>query len=307
MLDRRSVLALLAVSLLARPVRAQQWPTRPIALTVGFPPSGLFDVIARAVANGLSQALGQQVVVENVPGAGGTIAAARVANSAPDGYRILLAGSDIFLSQQGRELLPAASVARVPIVLVTREGLTLQALRGLPNPRVYAPGYHPPLLLRQLFPNAQSIDFQNPSGAINAMRAKNLDAAIVSYPAVRAAIAAGQVNAVAVAGGTGIQQFANVPAMELSQPALGIAFVGMFVARNTANEIVTRLNGAVGQVLNSPAIRESFETLGVLPAPAPVDIFRRDIQVQYGVTPDPCKKKDTCENDKSCPRPCPTS
>lgn len=89
----RSALAALATLLLAAPAVAQDWPQRPVRLVIGFPPGGGTDVVARLVAQRLGEALGQPVVAENRPGAGGTIGAAAVAQAAPDGYTLGIATS----------------------------------------------------------------------------------------------------------------------------------------------------------------------------------------------------------------------
>src|SRR3974390_16682 len=82
--------ACLTAILAAAPAKAQSWPTRPITMVVPFGAGGAVDIMARVLAPGLSEALGQQVIVENVAGAGGTTGTARVAKAAPDGYQLLL-------------------------------------------------------------------------------------------------------------------------------------------------------------------------------------------------------------------------
>src|SRR5262245_38748385 len=87
--------ALLAVSAAAGHALAQSYPTRPVTLVLGFSPGGPSDVMARIFGKKLEQVLGQPVVIENRPGAGGNIAAEHVARAAPDGYTLLLANSGI--------------------------------------------------------------------------------------------------------------------------------------------------------------------------------------------------------------------
>src|SRR5215475_2828712 len=84
----RNVVAALTVLVMAfiLPAHAQNWPTRPVTMVVPFPPGGGTDVLGRIVAHRLSEILGQQVVVENLGGAGGMIGSAHVVNAAPDGY-----------------------------------------------------------------------------------------------------------------------------------------------------------------------------------------------------------------------------
>src|SRR5438128_5711372 len=89
-ISRLAAAALLASALASGSAAAQPYPNRPITLVVPFPPGGATDAIARIIQDGMSQSLGQQIVVENIGGAGGMIAAARAARAAPDGYTILL-------------------------------------------------------------------------------------------------------------------------------------------------------------------------------------------------------------------------
>jgi tripartite-type tricarboxylate transporter receptor subunit TctC len=114
-----------AFSLLAQ---AQGYPNRPVKLLVGFPPGGSTDLAARALAERLSQALGQPVVVENKPGASGNIAADQVARSAPDGYSLLMAATSFATSpaffkdlswDPVKSFTPVSLVATVPIIAVT--------------------------------------------------------------------------------------------------------------------------------------------------------------------------------------------
>src|SRR5207302_8892849 len=89
-ISRLAAAALLASALASGPAAAQPYPNRPITLVVPFPPGGATDAIARIIQDGMSQSLGQQIVIENIGGAGGMIAAGRAVRAAPDGYTVLL-------------------------------------------------------------------------------------------------------------------------------------------------------------------------------------------------------------------------
>src|SRR5262249_28331768 len=97
-LPRRNFLHLAAgaamLPAVSRGALAQAYPTRPVRIIVGFPPAGSADIFARLIAQWLSERLGQQVIVENRPGAGGNLATETVAKASPDGYTLLLAGSN---------------------------------------------------------------------------------------------------------------------------------------------------------------------------------------------------------------------
>src|SRR5207245_5734332 len=89
-ISRLAAAALLASAVASGSAAAQPYPNRPITLVVPFPPGGATDAIARIIQDGMSQSLGQQIVIENIGGAGGMIAAGRAARAAPDGYTVLL-------------------------------------------------------------------------------------------------------------------------------------------------------------------------------------------------------------------------
>src|SRR5690348_16333257 len=128
-IQRRQVLALAANAagclVVSRPVCAQSYPARPIRLIVGFPPGGAADVVARLMAQRLSVRLGQQVIVENKPGAGTTIATEAVAHAAADGYTLLYVTSPNVITPLlyeklnfnfARDITPIAGIIRAPMV-----------------------------------------------------------------------------------------------------------------------------------------------------------------------------------------------
>src|SRR6185295_9463163 len=126
MLRRGFVVAAMAMSA-AGSAAAQNWPEKPVHIVVAFTPGSATDVIARAVSNELSAKLGQPVIIENKPGAGGTIAAALVAKAAPDGYTLLVNSSGHTVSpyiyaklpyDTAKDLRGVSLLARQPNILV---------------------------------------------------------------------------------------------------------------------------------------------------------------------------------------------
>ena len=128
-----------ASCVLAAPTRAAEWPNRPVTLVAPFAAGGSTDVLARIFAARMSELLGQQVIVENVAGAGGMIGAQRVAKAAPDGYKFVLGNTGNFAQGQSlhskptynskTDFSPVALVAEQPIVLVVRNDLPANNLR----------------------------------------------------------------------------------------------------------------------------------------------------------------------------------
>jgi tripartite-type tricarboxylate transporter receptor subunit TctC len=134
------LLALLALFAAADAACAQSYPNRPIRLLVGFPPGGAADIIARLYAQGLSVRLGQPVVVENRPGAGGNLASDLAAKSSPDGYTLLHGTENVFISNPHiygkmpfdpfKDLVPVASLVSNQIVLTVNPNVPANDLRA---------------------------------------------------------------------------------------------------------------------------------------------------------------------------------
>ena len=140
----RTIAAAIAAAVLVcavTPAAAQTYPTRPIRMIVPFAPGGNVDINARAVAPGLGQLLGQQVIVDNRAGAGGTIGTDTVAKSAPDGYTLLMASSSIMTNGPAvypklpydivRDFAPVGRVAVVPLVIIVHPSLPAKNTKEL--------------------------------------------------------------------------------------------------------------------------------------------------------------------------------
>jgi tripartite-type tricarboxylate transporter receptor subunit TctC len=137
-----SILAVAAAAWVAgaQVATAQSWPTRPVTMVVPFAAGSASDTVARILAARLSELLGQQVVIENIGGAGGMTGAARVAKAAPDGYQFVLGGIDTFAQNQTlykkplynsvTEFAPVALMVEQPLVLVARKDLPISDLRA---------------------------------------------------------------------------------------------------------------------------------------------------------------------------------
>jgi tripartite-type tricarboxylate transporter receptor subunit TctC len=141
-MQRRRWLAAALVSItpfLAPIAHAQEWPARPIKLVVPFPPGGLIDNMARLVAPRLAQELGQSVVIDNKPGAGGNVGAAEAARATPDGYTLLMASPPLTISPalyarlpyRPEQIVPIGLMGRVPNVLVVNPSANINTLAEL--------------------------------------------------------------------------------------------------------------------------------------------------------------------------------
>ena len=132
--------ALVSITPFLAPIaHAQEWPARPIKLVVPFPPGGLIDNMARLVAPRLAQELGQPVVIDNKPGAGGNVGAAEAARATPDGYTLLMASPPLTISPalyarlpyRPEQIVPIGLMGRVPNVLVVNPSATINTLADL--------------------------------------------------------------------------------------------------------------------------------------------------------------------------------
>ena len=116
---------LVAASFTALPAAAQDWPTRPVTMVVPFPPGGGTDVLGRIVGHRLSEVLGQQVIIENVGGAGGMIGSARVVHATPDGYEFVLGSrADAINQTLYKHPLYDFKTELAPVVLIADEPMT---------------------------------------------------------------------------------------------------------------------------------------------------------------------------------------
>jgi tripartite-type tricarboxylate transporter receptor subunit TctC len=147
-LPRRKFLHLIAGAVAlptaSRVARAQAYPSRPVHLIVGFPASGLTDILARLLGSSLSERLGQQFIVEDRPGAGTNIATEAVVRALPDGYTLLMASSSNAINATLydnlkfnfiRDTTPVASIARTPLVLVVNPSFPVKSVPRVDNLR----------------------------------------------------------------------------------------------------------------------------------------------------------------------------
>ena len=117
-LSRRTLIAAVAGMALAGAAAAQTWPTRPIRFIVPFAAGGANDLMARIAAEGAAQRLGQTIIVENKPGAGGTTGSDIAAKSAPDGYTFLISGGGLISNSMIKKSLPFKESDLVPVVMI---------------------------------------------------------------------------------------------------------------------------------------------------------------------------------------------
>ena len=288
--------------------RAQTYPARHITLVVPIAAGGPPDLYARLVANGLSDALGQQVIVENRPGAGTTIAAASVARAAPDGYTLLLAeiafvaAPNLFANLSYiplRDFVPIVSLCRSNMFLVVTPSFAAKTVSDLvamakakPSALQYVnPGLGtPPHLAALAFTRATAtsmmpISYRGSGSAIADVLGGQVPIIFLGLGASAPQVQSGKLRALAVTGPQRLKEFPDVPTFRESGIDLGGlengTWFGIVAPAGTPAPIIEKLNDAVNRVLQDPKIRsgftEAFATV-VGGTPKEFDVFLRSQQ-----------------------------
>ncbi len=289
MLWRSLVIALVGVLQCAWPSLAQTWPTRPVTMVVPFAAGSASDTVARILAARLSEVLGQQVVVENIGGAGGMTGAARVAKAPPDGYQFVLGGVDTFAMNQTLYKRPLynASADFEPVALVVEQALILVARNELPAADLrefitYAKenqakmqygsagvgsGSH--LACAQLN-SAVGVDiahipYRGSPPAMQDLIAGRIDYYCSLAAAAMPQLASKSMQAVAVLTRDRSRLLPDVAtAHEQGVKDLDVNFwSGFFFPKGTPAAIVERLHAAAVETVNTPAVQERLKNVGV--------------------------------------------
>jgi tripartite-type tricarboxylate transporter receptor subunit TctC len=271
---------------------AQDYPTRIITLVVPFAAGGPSDVIARLLANSMSQTLGQQVIIENVVGAGGTVGAARVARAAPDGYTLLIhhlaltAAPSLYsnLSYDTKTAFePVGLVNTGPMVLVGRKTLEAQTARDLiayfkaqgdkvtlAHAGVGSNAHLCAILLSQAVGVKQVYVPYNGTGpAMNDLVTGQVDALCDQSTTAVPQITGGNVKGYIVTSDQPLDVIKDVAtAKSAGVPSFDMAiWHGLYAPKDTPHEVVLKLNAALGKALTEPLILERFKAVGTTSFP----------------------------------------
>jgi tripartite-type tricarboxylate transporter receptor subunit TctC len=285
-------------AVLAVGARAQSYPTRPIKLIVPFPAGGPVDVMGRLVAQQLSSRLGQQVIIDNHPGAGSTLAGRMAANAEPDGYTLLVGSAGTLAIGPAlyrnigynpeKSFAPIAMVSSVPYVLIA-------------GPKV--PAATLPQLIAYAKANPGKLNFGVPNGAAPHMLAAWLrdltgtDIVIVPYKGAATVITdliggqielafettsvlfehlrAGTVRGLGVTTSARLPDIPDVPTMIESGVPDFVAgsWTGLLAPAGTPKEIIARLNAGINAGLSSPEMRARFKQLAAQARPGTPEDF----------------------------------
>ena len=290
---------------LACPVRAAEYPQRLIRAIVPFAAGGSNDTMARLIAPELARALGQQVIVENRPGAAGNIGIDAVAKSPPNGYMILFSAT---ASTQNpalfrklpydplRDIQPVAEIGQAPYVFIVNPAVPAKTLQELVNVARRNPGELNAAaggigtrLASELFRiqnklKLEIIPYQSSGQGALAVMIGEADFVVMETSPVQGQLTAGKLRALAVAGDKRLKAFPGLPTTtEAGFPdyKAGTIF-GIYVAAGTPADIVQKLNGAIDRITGAPAFAQRLLDLGVETNPKTVEefsaLYRREIE-----------------------------
>lgn len=282
-------LLVILLALVAGPVAAQDYPSRPITMIVPFPPGGVADTVARPVAEAMGRALKQAVVVENRAGAGGGIGMAAAAKSAPDGYTVLLALSSISIIPEAdrilkrapmyelKQLVPIARFTADPTVLVVRADAPWQTAQQFladlkRNPAKYSYGssgnygtMHVPMEMLKSSANFRMlhVPYTGAGPAVLALLGGQVDAVSTGPATVVQQIRAGKLRALAHWGEGRLAALPDVPSWtELGHTVQFAQWSGLFVPAGTPDAIVARLREAAQLAANDPKVVQTIGGAG---------------------------------------------
>jgi tripartite-type tricarboxylate transporter receptor subunit TctC len=282
---------------------ASAYPERAIRLLVGFPAGGSSDAIARIVQPNVEKQLGQTLVIENRPGAGGAIAIGIVAKAPPDGYLIGLggaAGLGVSLGVQEnvtydarKDLVPVTGLASVPFILAASNSLRGKTLRDVismakqPNKLALGHGGNGTLmhLTSEMFNQIADIrlelvPYRGMAPVVTDLIGGHMPLGIVDPPSAMTAIEGGLITPIAVSSAHRYPRLLDTPTFA-EQGLTGFEAIGWFgivAPAGTPQDVIVKINAAFVTALKDPAIAEQIHALGSDPMPMAPDEFARFIE-----------------------------
>jgi tripartite-type tricarboxylate transporter receptor subunit TctC len=282
------LLAFVAMAALAVPAMAESYPTKSIIMVVPFPPGGPSDVVARIMADGMGKALGHNIVIENVGGAGGTIGTARVAAAEPDGYTLLGASMGSHVSapalfpnlkyDSAKDFEPIGLTSNAPAAVVARkefpannfkEFVALLNKQGASVKQAHGgigSSSHMACLLftAELGVKPTQVAYRGTGPALNDVIGGHVDFFCEQVVSVQGAIKGGTIKGMVVSGNERSPAVPDVPsAKESGLPAFQInIWSGIFAPKGTPKDVVAKLSDALNTTLNDPAVAKRLHELG---------------------------------------------
>ena len=306
MIRRLATLSLATSLLFGGAAFAQQdWPNKPIRLIVPYAPGGAGDLSFRPILPALEEKLGQRFVIENKPGASGNIGAAEVMRAAPDGYTLLLAGGNNFVSNQylyrKMSFDPLAVfdlivlLSNSPTVVVANPGLPVNSLRELAayakaNPgklNFPSPGVGTPPQLSGEFFSALAgvkmvhIPFNGSPPAVLALQQNEVQVAFYTLGPIAPLIRGAKVKALAVAATTRLASLPDVPTVTEALPGYeATVFFGLHVPTGTPQPVIEKIFEFGSGAINTPVVQERLKADILFPIAARPEVYANRIKVE---------------------------
>ena len=305
--------ALAAILAFGGTAAAQDYPTRPVTMIIPFAAGGPTDVLGRVVAAKMGEILGQQIVVENVGGAGGMIGANRVKTAPPDGYMILLGTvgtqaqaqnlSKKPLYDAGKDFMPVALLGEVPLVLIVRKDLPVSNIKefveytkknqdkmSFASSGVGAAVHLGTVLLNSsIGVNITHVPYKGSAPAMQDLQGGRVDYMTEIVSTAFPQIQGGAVKAIAALAPQRIKNLPDLPtAREGGVNVDAYTWNAIFLPNGTPDAVVKKLNAAAVEAMKSPQVREKLEPLGVTivtedrMTPAHLGQFVKDEIVKWG-------------------------
>jgi tripartite-type tricarboxylate transporter receptor subunit TctC len=267
-------------------ILAQNYPSKPIKMIIGYPPGAATDLFGRAIAKQLQDSMGQAIIVENKIGAAATVATESVVRSLPDGYTILNSASQITINpfvqklsfNTEKDLIPLIQTISVSYVLVSNPKFTPNTLAelvdyasknsGKINYGSYGSGSGPHLSMAMLEKAAgiqmQHVQYRGSPQLLTALMAGEIDIAFDTTTSTLSLVQSGKIKALAIGGPKPSELFPNVPTIAKSYQGFDSdGWQGFLLPANTPSEIVKKLNLEINLALKSPVMKSLAESRGV--------------------------------------------
>lgn len=301
------------------PSLAQEYPSKTVRLIVGFPPGGGSDIIARLVAQKLTGALGQPVVVENRPGASANIAAEIVAKSAPDGYTLLFGNSSLSISpavfkklnyDPVKELMPISMASSYPFALATHPSLPVKSVKELvalakanPDALAYASAgagtmSHMAMELLRLRTGGlqlQHLPYKGAAPASVSLLSGETQLAFLVMPVAATQVKAGKLRGLGVAAPARSSALPEMPTMREAGVAghEAVQWNGFFAPARTPQSVIERLHREVAKTVHLQDVKQRFEAEGATPSGNSPSEFAAFYRAETAKWADVAKKSGT--------------